>query len=90
MQKEQFLALAEQLFDQTNQKIEERISIEENLLEEIVDGIKTEIYESGTDIVEDYELEMYSKEISMESISFDLTEIEKIIKDVLYRYFVIK
>jgi hypothetical protein len=88
MKKDQFLELASQLFDQsTNLKEEEKIPIQKDLMDEIVDQIKSELYESGIGLIEDYELEMSCREVELESISFNLNEVEKIVEEVLKRYF---
>ena len=50
MNKEKFLELASQLFDQsTKLKEEEKIQIEVNLFEEIVDQITSEVFDNGID-----------------------------------------
>ena len=91
MKKEEFLALAEQVFDQINPQGEEsKISIDKNLFDEIVDQVGSEINDLGRDIVDDYQLEMYSNEVTLESIEVDYKEIERSIKNVLERYFEIK
>jgi hypothetical protein len=88
MKKEKFLELASQLFDQTNElKEEEKIQIETNHFDEIVDQIGSEINDLGRDLIENYELEMYSNEVTLESVTLDYGEIQKTIKNVLERYF---
>ena len=88
MKKEKFLELASQLFDQTtNLKEEEKIQIESNFFDEIVDQIGSEINDLGRDLIENYQLEMYSNEVTLESVDLDYGEIEKSIKNVLERYF---
>ena len=88
MKKEEFLALAEQVFDQINPQGEEsKISIDKNLFDEIVDQVGSEINDLGRDLVENYELEMYSNEVTLEGVTLDYGEIEKSIKNVLERYF---
>jgi hypothetical protein len=90
MKKEQFLELASQLFDQTNPKTEGRILIDKNLLDEIVDQISSEIIDQGTGIIDDYELEMNSNEVTLEGVDFNIRTVESLIGEVLERYFVIK
>ena len=88
MKKEKFLELASQLFDQTtNLKEEEKIQIESNFFDEIVDQVASEINDLGRDLIENYELEMYSNEVTLEGVTLDYGEIEKSIKNVLERYF---
>jgi hypothetical protein len=88
MKKEKFLELASELFDQsTNLKEEEKIQIESNFFDEIVDQIGSEINDLGRDLIENYELEMYSNEVTLESVTLDYGEIQKTIKNVLERYF---
>jgi len=90
MEKEKLLELASQLFDQTNPKTEGRILIDKNLLDEIVDQISSEIIDQGTAIIDDYELEMNSNEVTLEGVDFNIRMVEGLIKEVLERYFVIK
>jgi hypothetical protein len=88
MKKEKFLELASQLFDQTTTlKEEEKIQIESNFFDEIVDQIGSEINDLGRDLIENYQLEMYSNEVTLESVDLDYGEIQKSIKNVLERYF---
>ena len=89
MKKEEFLALAEQLFDQSNPVAgETKIPLDQNTYAEIVDQISSEIFESGMDLVEDYELEMYSNEVTLERVNFNLRDIENSVRSVLNNYFV--
>ena len=90
MEKEKFLELASQLFDQTNPKTEGRILVDKNLLDEIVDKISSEIIDQGTGIIDDYELEMNSNEVTLEGVDFIIRTVESIVGEVLERYFVIK
>jgi hypothetical protein len=41
----------------------------------------------GRDLIENYELEMCSHEVTLEDITLDYGEIQKTIKNVLERYF---
>lgn len=91
MKKDQFLELAGQLFDQANPVVNEnKIVLEKNLLDEIVDQISSDISDSGTGLISDYDLTMYSREVELESVDFSHREIESIVKEVLGRYFEIK
>lgn len=90
MEKEKFLELASQLFDQTNPKTEGRILVDKNLLEEIVDQISSEIMDQGTGIIDDYELEMNSNEVTLERVDFKIRTVESLVGEVLERYFVVK
>ena len=91
MKKEQFLELASQLFDQsTNLKEEEKIPIETNLMDEIIDQIGSELYEEGFELVEDYDLELNGNEIYLDSCRINIRVVEKAVSDVLSRYFEIK
>lgn len=90
MEKEKFLELASQLFDQTNPKTEGRILVDKNLLDEIVDQISSEIIDQGTGIIDDYELEMNSNEVTLEGVDFNIRIVESIVGEILERYFVIK
>ena len=90
MKKEEFLELASQLFDQTNPKTGEKILVTKNLLDEIVDQISSEIVDQGTGIIDDYELEMNSNEVTLEGVDFNIRTVESLVGEVLERYFVIK
>ena len=88
MKKETFLELASQLFDQsTNLKEEEKIPIQEDLMDEIVDQISSEFFDSGMGMVDDYELGMCGREVELEGVTFNVRSMESLIKEVLERYF---
>jgi hypothetical protein len=88
MKKDQFLELASQLFDQsTNLKEEEKIPVQKDLLDEIVDQISSEFFDSGMGIVDDYDLGMCGREVELEGVTFNVREMENLIKEVLERYF---
>ena len=88
MKKEKFLELASQLFDQTNElKEEEKIPIQKDLMDEIVDQISSEIFDSGMGIVDDYDLGMCGREVELEGVTFNVRQMESLIKEVLERYF---
>ena len=91
MKKEEFLALAEQVFDQINpSENQEKIVLDKNLFDEIADQISSDINDEGTGLIDDYELEMYSREITLESVYYNIRHIEIVVKNVLERYFEIK
>jgi len=88
MKKEKFLELASQLFDQTNELEEdEKIPLQKDLMDEIVDQIGSELYEEGFELIEDYDLELNGNEIYLEGCRLNITKLEKRIKEVLERYF---
>jgi len=88
MKKEKFLELASQLFDQTtNLKEEEKIQIESNFFDEIVDQVSSEINDMGMEIIEDYDLELSGNEIYLDGCRISISRVEKTIKEVLERYF---
>ena len=88
MKKDQFLELASQLFDQsTNLKEEEKIPVQKDLLDEIVDQISSEFFDSGMGIVDDYDLGMCGREVELEGVTFNVRSMESLIKEVLERYF---
>jgi len=88
MKKEEFLALAEQLFDQSNPVVEEtKIPLDKDIFDEIADQISSEFNDQGNGLIEDYELEIYSREIEMTNVTFNFREIESVVKEVLERYF---
>ena len=88
MKKDQFLELASQLFDQsTNLKEEEKIPVQKDLLDEIVDQISSEFFDSGMGMVDDYDLGMWGREVELEGVTFNVRNMESLIKEVLERYF---
>ena len=88
MKKDQFLELAGQLFDQVNpSENQDKIVIDKNLFDEIVDQISSDINDEGTGLIDDYELEMYSREITLEGVDYNIRNIEIVVKNVLERYF---
>ena len=88
MKKDQFLELASQLFDQsTNLKEEEKIPVQKDLLDEIVDQISSEFFDSGMGMVDDYDLGMCGREVELEGVTFNVRSMESLIKEVLERYF---
>ena len=88
MKKEKFLELASQLFDQTNELEEdEKIPLQKDLMDEIVDQISSEFFDSGTGIIDDYDLGIWGREIELEGVTFSVRNMEKLIKEVLERYF---
>jgi hypothetical protein len=91
MKKEQFLELAGQLFDQTTPVVnEEKIVLDKNTLDEIVDRIGSEINDMGRDLVDDYTLELYDKEVTLDSIDIDYRAVEKAVREILVNYFEVK
>ena len=91
MKKEQFLELASQLFDQTTTlKENEKIQIESNFFDEIVDQIGSEIHDEGMDLIDDYDLELNGNEIYLDSCRINIRVVEKAVSDVLSRYFEMK
>jgi len=88
MNKEKFLELASELFDQsTNLKEEEKIQIESNFFDEIVDQISSELFDESFELIEDYDLELHGNEIYLESCRLNIRKLEKRIKEVMERYF---
>ena len=91
MKKDQFLELAGQLFDQVNPSNEQsKITLDKNLFDEIVDQIASEVHDEGMDLIDDYELEIYAREVTLEKVDLNLGYIENAVKNVLERYFEIK
>ena len=90
MKKEKFLELASQIFDliqTTNLEEDEKIPLQKDLMDEIVDQISSEFFDSGTGIIDDYDLEMCGREVELEGVTFSVRNMEKLIKEVLERYF---
>ena len=88
MKKETFLELASKLFDQTtNLEEDEKIPIQKDFMDEIVDQISSEFFDSGMGMVDDYDLGMCGREVELEGVTFNVREMENLIKEVLERYF---
>ena len=90
MKKEKFLELASQLFDfnqPTNLEEDEKSPVQKDLMDEIVDQISSEIFDSGMGIVDDYDLGMCGREVELEGVTFNVRQMESLIKEVLERYF---
>jgi hypothetical protein len=87
MKKEEFLELAGKVFDQISPVENDKIVLDKNVWEEIVDQISSEINDLGRDLVENYELEMYSNEVTLENVTLDYGEITKTVSNVIGRYF---
>jgi len=91
MKKEQFLELASQLFDQTNPVVNENlIALDKNTWSELVDQIGSEIHDLGSEIIDEYDLELNGFEVYLESCKLNIRLIEKIVSDVMSRYFELK
>ena len=91
MKKDQFLELAGQLFDQATPVVNEsKIALDKNVFDEIVDQVSSEINDEGVGLIDDYELEMYSREITLESVDYNTKHIESAVRNVLERYFEVK
>lgn len=90
MQKEKFLELAGKLFDETNVVAESnKVVIDKNLLLEIIDRVSSQITECGKELIDDYELEMYRNEVSIESVDINHGYVEDTVAEVLNRYFAV-
>ncbi len=87
MKKEEFLELAGKVFDQISPVENDKIVLDKNVWEEIVDQISSEINDLGRDLIENYELEMCSHEVTLEDITLDYGEISKTVGNVIGRYF---
>lgn len=87
MKKEEFLDLASKVFDQISPVENDKIVLDKDLWEEIVDQISSEVNDLGRDLIENYELEMYSNEVTLESVDIDHGAIIKAVGEVLGRYF---
>jgi hypothetical protein len=56
-------------------------------MDEIVDQISSEFFDSGMGMVDDYDLGMCGREVELEGVTFNVREMENLIKEVLERYF---
>jgi hypothetical protein len=90
MKKELFLELAGQLFDQTNLVKEDKIVLDKDIWDELVDQIGSEVFEEGMDLIDDYDLELNGNEIYLESCRLNIRKLNKVVTEVLERYFKVK
>jgi hypothetical protein len=90
MKKEEFLELASQLFDQTNLVKEDKIVLDKDIWDELVDQIGSEVFEEGMDLIDDYDLELNGNEIYLESCRLNIRKLNKVVTEVLERYFKVK
>ena len=60
--------------------------ITQELLNDIADAVADEFHNYGTDIIEDYELEMNYREVELSSVDFDGNKIKRAIKEALSDY----
>jgi hypothetical protein len=65
----------------------EKISIGSDTFKDLVSTIAEEVGGDATDMIDDYELEMYSNEVSISDLTLSTRKLEQIIEDVLERYF---
>jgi len=64
----------------------ESSSVTEEMLNDIADAVVDEFHNLGTDIIEDYELEMNYREVELSSVDFDGMKIKRAIKEALSEY----
>jgi len=60
--------------------------ITQEIIDDIVEGIQNEFSNWGTDIINDYELEMNYREVELTSVEFNDTKIKNVIENVLENY----
>jgi hypothetical protein len=60
--------------------------ITREMIDDIVEGIQNEFSNWGTDIINDYELEMNYREVELTSVEFNDTKIKNVIENVLENY----
>ena len=60
--------------------------ITQELLNDIADAVADEFNSYGTDIIEDYELEMNYREVELSSVDFDGNKIKRAITEALSEY----
>ncbi len=81
-----FETLVDQI-DTTEATTSDKISIGSDTFKDLVSTIADEIGGDATDMIDDYELEMYSNEVSISDLTLSTRKLEQIIEDVLERYF---
>ena len=65
---------------------EDMDSFTQELLNDIADAVADEFHNYGTDIIEDYELEMNYREVELSSVDFDGNKIKRAITEALSEY----
>jgi hypothetical protein len=68
----------------------EKISIGSDLFKEITEQVAEEISGDATGLIGDYELEMYSNEVTLSDLTLSERGVRQIVVDVLERYFEVK
>ena len=58
----------------------------QEMLSDIADAVADEFHNYGTDIIEDYELEMNYREVELSSVDFDGNKIKRAITEALSEY----
>ena len=58
----------------------------QEMLNDIADAVADEFHNYGTDIIEDYELEMNYREVELSSVDFDGNKIKRAITEALSEY----
>ena len=65
----------------------EKISIGSDVFKDLVSTIAEEVGGDATDMIDDYELEMYSNEVTISDLTLSTRKIQNIVEEVLERYF---
>jgi hypothetical protein len=55
----------------------------EEQVKELVRGIVEEINDRGTDVIDDYDLSMNGREVELDTVYFDLRQMENAVNDVI-------
>ena len=82
---EMFKAIFNEL-ELTEEKAD-KISIGSDVFKDLVSTIAEEVGGDATDMIDDYELEMYSNEVTISDLTLSTRKIQNIVEEVLERYF---
>jgi hypothetical protein len=66
--------------------IEDAVEAKVEISDELIDSIVDEIGDSGMELIDDYELELYDKVVELSSVDIDANVIRQAIKSVINNY----
>jgi hypothetical protein len=88
MNKEKFLEIASQIYDNLNIEANNKILVSKGVLDEITDRISSELFDKGEDLIDNYNLKIIgNNEIQIERLRLDFRTMDQIIQEVLNTYF---
>jgi hypothetical protein len=89
MNKEKFLEIAGQIYDNLNTEVDNKIVANKSMLDEITDRISSDLFELGEELLDDYYLKIVgNNEVEIDTLSLDFRKMDRVIKGVLNEYFI--